>query len=166
MDFRSTILLTGLILIVSTGCVMAEETAGNLTADISENTSVTASNQSAPAAVSDEALMNLALNARSYALENGTMAATSAFSDQASFVKDGMYVSAYDTRGVLLADPFKGGQIGSPFITDDHDAGLVRQLRDLANSGGGIFKPEGSGGLSYYALDVDGSWWLVAVSGR
>ena len=145
---------------------MAAETAGNLTANTSENASFSSSNQSAPAVGSDEALMMLAQGARSYALENGKMAATSAFSDQASFVKSGMYVTAYDTKGVLLADPFKAGQIGSSFIVDDHDAGLVRQLRDLAISGGGILKPEAPGGLSYYALDVDGSWWLVAVSGR
>ncbi len=75
-------------------------------------------------------------------------------------------MTAYDPKGVLLADPYRIDKIGSSFIVDDHDAGLIRRLSDLAQSGGGIIKQQETGGISYYTLDVDGSWWIVAVSGR
>ncbi|MFH0966920.1 MAG: hypothetical protein V1862_04465 [Methanobacteriota archaeon] len=166
MIFRGTLFLIGLIVLVSASFAMAEEITGNLTVNTTEVTGAIASNQSAPGTSSDEALMNLALDARAYALENGRMAAISAFSDKASFIKGGMYVTAYDLKGVLLADPYQSDKIGTSFIMNDHDAGLVRQLSDLAKSGGGILKPAESVGILYYTLDVDGSWWLVAVSGR
>ena len=138
--------------------------AANQTANSSEENATVIGDT----ANTSEALMNLALEARAYALENGKLAAKWAFSDQASFVKDSMYITAYDTKGVLLADPFNPGKIGTKEITDDHDTGIVRQLRDIAQSGGGMLAGNltESGGRSYYALDIDGSWWLVAVSGR
>ena len=53
-----------------------------------------------------------------------------------------------------------------PFITEEHDTGIVRQLKDLAQSGGGILTPEmtDTKGLTYFAEDIDGSWWIVATS--
>lgn len=164
MDVRILIVLAVFGLLLGTCGVFAEEPAANATSNTSEQASVSESNQTSSISP-DEALMNLALDARTYALENGKLAAISAFSDQASFIRNGMHISAYDMKGVLLADPYRSGEVGTSFIADDHDAGLVRQLRDLSESGGGIFRHQESG-ISYYALDVDGSWWLVAVSGR
>ena len=166
MDFRSTFFLMGLILVVSSGHVLSENTTGKpgVNATVVPGTGLI--NLSVGSSGSDEALMNLAFDARAYALEDGKMAATSAFSDHATFIRNGMFVVAYDRKGVLLADPYQSDKIGTSFIVDDHDAGLIRQLSDIARTGGGILKPEGSGGVSYYSLDVDGSWWLAAVSGH
>jgi len=166
MDFRLTLFLVALFVLFGAGVMTAEETTGNLTANTTNDTAAEASNQSVPSIGADEALMNLALDARSYALENGKVAAISAFSDKNSFVKDEIYVTAYDQKGVLLADPYQSDKIGSSFISDDHDAGLIRQLRDQAKSGGGLFTQNASAGISYYTCDVDGNWWLAAVSGH
>ena len=166
MDIRSTLHAFIVILIISCGYALAENATENSTPGINGIPNAS-TNQSILNNESLEALMNLALDARSYALENGNLAAISAFSDQTSFIRNGMYISAYDMRGVLLADPFKTGQIGTAFIADDHDAGIIRQLRDIAQSGGGIMTPDVSGnGISYYVLDVDGGWWIAAASGR
>ena len=43
--------------------------------------------------------MNLALDAKAYALENGKATAVSAFSDKATFVRNGMHISAYNQSG-------------------------------------------------------------------
>lgn len=166
MDIRSTLHTFIVILIISSSYALAENATANSTPGINGIQNASA-NQSVQDIESLEALMNLALDARSYALENGKLAAMSAFSDQTSFIRNGMYISAYDLNGVLLADPFKAGQIGTAFIVDDHDAGIIRQLRDIALSGGGIMTPDVSGnGISYYVLDVDGGWWITAASTR
>lgn len=153
MDARFLVFSLLLILIFIPGTLLAEETA-------------VASNGSSTATSTQEALMNLALDAKAYALENGKATALSAFSDKATFVRDGMYISAYNQSGVLLADPNHPEKIGTPFITDEHDTGIVRQLKDLAQSGGGILTPEmaDTKGLTYFAEDIDGSWWIVATS--
>lgn len=157
MDVRPFFSLLLVFLILS-GCTLAEATA---------SASSNASNQSSLSAGAQEALMNLALDARAYALENGKMTALSAFSDKATFVRNGMYISAYNQSGVLLADPFRTERIGTTLISDNHDNGIVSQLRDLAQSGGGILTPSmtDTGGVSYYAIAVDGGWWIVATSG-
>lgn len=131
MDFRSTILLIGLIVVVSTGHVIAQNTTGNPDVNTTEGAWISVSNQSVQSSGSDEALMNLAFDARAYALENGKMAASSAFSDRASFIRNGMYISAYDPKGVLLADPYQSDKIGTSYILDDHDAGTIRDRKSV-----------------------------------
>lgn len=147
------------VMLIFSGCAVAEGSSGSPTAGASNQTSVSTSGP--------EALMNLALDAKAYALQNGKATALSAFSDQATFVRNGMYISAYNQSGRLLADPFRADKIGTTFITGDHDAGIVRQLRDLAQSGGGILTPDmnSTGGVSYYAESIDGGWWITATSG-
>lgn len=154
MDARFLVYSLLLILLIIPGSLLAED-------------NVVASNGSSSTATStQEALMNLALDAKAYALENGKATALSAFSDKATFIRNGMFISAYNQSGVLLADPNHPEKIGTPFITEEHDTGIVRQLKDLAQSGGGILTPEmtDTKGLTYFAEDIDGSWWIVATS--
>jgi len=156
MDARFLVYSLLLLLLFIPGSILAEN-----------NTSVVTDTPQSAATSAQEALMNLALDAKAYALENGKATALSAFSDKATFVRNGMYISAYNQSGVLLADPYQTDKIGTSFIAPDHDTGIVRQLRDLAQSGGGMLTPEmtDTKGLSYYPADIDGGWWIVAVSG-
>ena len=156
MDARFPVYSLLLLLLFIPGSILAEN-----------NTSVATDTPQSVATGDQESLMNLALDAKAYALENGKATALSAFSDKATFVRNGMYVSAYNQSGVLLADPYQTDKIGTSFIAPDHDTGIVRQLRDLAQSGGGLLTPEmtDTKGVSYYATDIDGGWWIVAVSG-
>ena len=106
--------------------------------------------------------MNLAFDAREYALENGKEKAVTVFSDKAGiFSANGSHIVAFDINGVLLADPSSPGDVGSRFITDDHDPGLVRVMRDLAASGGGLYSEPASGNY-WFVSDIDGSWWICA----
>jgi hypothetical protein len=157
MDARFPVFSFLLILFFIPGTILAEDSAAN-SSNISSTTATSA----------QEALMNLALDAKAYALENGRATALSAFSDKATFVRNEMYISAYNQSGVLLADPYRADKIGTTFITEEHDTGIVRQLKDLAQSGGGILTPEmtDTKGLTYYATDIDGGWWIVATSGN
>ncbi|PWR71444.1 hypothetical protein [Methanospirillum lacunae] len=157
MDTRFLVFSFLLILLFIPGSILAEDSAAT-----SSNIS------SAVTTGAQEALMNLALDAKAYALENGKTTALSAFSDKATFVRNGMYISAYNQSGVLLSDPYRADKIGTSFITEEHDTGIVRQLKDLAQSGGGILTPEmtDTKGLTYYATDIDGGWWIVATSGN
>lgn len=154
--------------IISIGILISSIIIGCSAADQGSNVTVSNGTVAAQTVQPNEALMNLARDARAYALENGKMTAKSAFSDQASFVRGTMHIAAYDTKGVLLADPFRPEKIGTSGITDDHDTGIVRQLRDIAQAGGGFLESNATetSGLSYYVLDIDGSWWLVAISGK
>ena len=132
---------------------------------VSNTTNTT--NQSTPLGIPTisptEQLMNRAFEARVFALEHGKEAALSEFSNPSStFCTDGMYICAYGSDGILLADVTRNSEVGSRFIADDHDAGQVRQMRDLATTGGGLYSDTKTG-ASYYVLDVDGSWWICAA---
>ncbi|HWQ66416.1 MAG TPA: hypothetical protein VN372_06060 [Methanospirillum sp.] len=167
MESRFIAGIITLVMILSVSSVWAEDN-GLLLNNTSMNASITITPEQNLTPTQGELLMNLAQEARSYALENGRVAALSAFSDKATFVRGDMYITAYDPKGTLLADPFNQASIGSSCIGDDHDTGIVRQLRDLAQSGGGIMTPEMSGvaGKTYYVHDIDGSWWMAAVLGK
>ena len=109
-----------------------------------------------------EKLMNLALKARSFALENEKSEVLAEFSNPSGlFCSDGIMISAYDDNGILLADCARHGDIGSRFISDDHDSGQVRLMRDLSTTGGGLFTDAASGKF-WFVADVDGSWWICA----
>lgn len=164
MDVRFSLYIFILILLITGSSSLAESASGNESLNTLTNTTL---NLTVPDLTPDEKLLILAQEAQRYALDNGKLAALSAFSDKSSFVRDGMYIAAYDWRGVLLADPYQGDRIGTLSIADDHDNGIVRHLRDLAQSGGGILTAGASGdGITYYASRVDGSWWIAAASGR
>jgi len=114
---------------------------------------------------SDESLMNLAFRAREYAMENGKLAALSAFSDRATFFGGGMYVIAGGMDGVILADPIQSAAVGTCAISHDHDTGIIARLCDCAVSGGGLFITEsGKGAVSWYVCPVDVTWWVAAVA--
>lgn len=124
-------------------------------------------NQTMIEEVSDESLMNLVIRARDYALENGKMAALSAFSDRTTFFGNGMYVIAADMNGVILADPIQPLKVGTCAISHDHDTGIIMRLCDCAGSGGGLMEIESEKKpVAWYVCPVDESWWIAAVSGN
>jgi len=107
--------------------------------------------------------MNFALNAREFALEEGKNVAITEFSSPSGkFSKDDRYIIAYGMDGILLADMTRTGDTGSRFISDDHDSGIVRQMRDLATTGGGLFTDPKTGNY-WFIVDIDGSWWICAA---
>lgn len=166
MDVRFTLYSILIILIIGTGYCLADVT-GNLTHVTSGTSTNSTDLQSETNVTPGEELLNFALDARAYALENGKMAAISSFSDKSSYIRNGMYIAAYDYKGVLLADPYQSDKVGSICITDDHDPGIVRQLRDLAQAGGGMLTTGENGTpVSYYVCKIDGRWWIAAASGR
>jgi len=113
-----------------------------------------------------EKLMNRAFEARAFALEKGKDTALAEFSNPSGqFNSEGMIIIAYGTDGVLLADSTRPGEVGSRFIADDHDAGQVRMMRDLATTGGGLYTYAATGN-SWFVSDIDGSWWICAAITR
>lgn len=112
----------------------------------------------------EEGLMDLAFKAKEYALEAGKETALSEFSSPSGrFSTDETYIIAFDRTGVLLSDSKRSGDVGTQFISDDYDAGNVRQMGDFASTGGGLFIKEGTG-ESFFILDIDGQWWIAATS--
>lgn len=136
---------------------------GNQSAQTNNTTVNQTEGTPAPVISPQENLMNRAFEARSFALEKGKEAALAEFSNPAGqFARDGMYIIAYDKDGVLLADSTRPGDVGSGFIADDHDAGQIRQMRDLANTGGGLYVDAATGNF-WFVADIDGSWWICAA---
>ncbi|HPP77708.1 hypothetical protein [Methanospirillum sp.] len=136
---------------------------GNQSAQTNNTTVNQTESTLAPVISPQENLMNYAFEARAFALEKGKETALAEFSNPAGqFARDGKIIRAYDTDGVLLADCTRPGDIGSRFITDDHDAGQIRQMRDLANTGGGLYVDAATGNY-WFVADIDGSWWICAA---
>lgn len=163
MDIRVLFIIIAIIIPVPSAAL---GTAGGLSA-LTEIHTLTDDNQSMIKEVSDESLMNLAFRARDYSLENGKMAALSAFSDRTTFFGNGMYVIAADMNGVILADPIQSAKVGTCAISDDHDTGIIMRLCDCAGSGGGLMEIESEKKpVTWYVCPVDESWWIAAVSGN
>lgn len=163
MKLWTVILLCALIVLMAGNMVSGEnQSAENTTPaqSLTNITNVTPVMQITP----QEKLMNLAFEARAFALEIGKNQAIAEFSSPSGqFHKDGMYIIAYAADGILLADSKRPGDIGSRFITDDHDSGQVRLMRDLASTGGGLFTDPKTGDF-WFVSDVDGSWWICAAT--
>ncbi len=140
---------------------------GDGSSDLATNVSPPEQYQAGNETESGEALMNLAFRAREYALENGKLAAVSAFSDRATFFGDGMYVIAGGMDGVILADPIQSVTVGTCAFSHDHDTGIIGRLCDCAGSGGGLFiSKSGNDTVTWYVCPVDVTWWVAAVAGN
>ena len=112
----------------------------------------------------EEAMMNLAFEARAYALNAGEEKAIAEFNNPGGlFAGNSTHLVAYKRDGTLLADFEHPEKIGEKEIKDDHDSGLIRQMRDYALSGGGIFSDPANPTIRYFVTDIDGTWW-IAVS--
>ena len=109
--------------------------------------------------------------AREYAQREGREAALASFNDpHGSFVREDLYIFAYDYNGTTLALPLQPGLIGtSRWDTQDPDG--VFFIRELA-----LAAQDGSGFVRYrymnpaqdsivqeklsYVVGVDDTWWL------
>lgn len=160
MSNRIFFLFSLIFVILSAGICTGDETNGtvNTTApEIIENTQ-------GESQVFEEKLMDLAFKAKEYALEAGKETALSEFSNPSGrFTSNETYIIAFDRTGVLLSDSKRPGDVGTLFISDDYDAGIVRQMGDFASTGGGLFTKEGTS-ESFFILDIDGQWWIAAAS--
>ena len=91
-----------------------------------------------------ESLRNFVDEAVNYSIENGRQKALAAFNDPAGeFVREGLYIFAYDFNGTALALPFQPDIVGEDRI-DIEDANGVAFVRDF------ISLARGGGGESYY----------------
>jgi polar amino acid transport system substrate-binding protein len=135
-----------------------------------------ASNQSVSEALlaSDSArekLVSLLEEARNYTLNNGTEEALKAFSDpRGGFIRDDMYVFAYDFNGTLLAHPYLPGLIGrnNTDLIDPNGVPMIGNLIEIARRGHGFAynvypnpnNKDQTGLKLLYVLRVDDNLWL------
>jgi signal transduction histidine kinase len=112
-------------------------------------------------------------DAAKYAKDNGKDKALSAFNDKnGTFVKEGLYVFAYDFAGNTLAAPTQQDLIGKNRIDvkDPNGVNFIRDMADLAKGGSGFTyyvyadpKKDMMQRLKLsYAMKVDDNWWLGA----
>jgi len=109
--------------------------------------------------------------ARTYALEYGQVAALEEFNDPGgSFVRDDLYIFAYDYQGDVLALPFQPELIGTNRleIMDINGRPYIRDMAEIAANGSGFIQyvyTNPAGGYAYepklsYVTAVDDTWWL------
>jgi signal transduction histidine kinase len=120
-----------------------------------------------------EALKSFVDEALNYSIENGREKSLEAFNDPAGeFVREDLYIFAYDFNGIVLALPFQPEIVGENRIGVE-DANGVAFIQDF------ISLARGGGGESYYlypnpaenmteglklsrVAKVDETWWLGA----
>jgi signal transduction histidine kinase len=119
-------------------------------------------------------LVSFVKDAAAYAKSNGKDSAVKAFNDKnGQFMKNGLYVFAYDFQGNTLAAPTQPDLIGTSRI-DVKDPNGVKLIRDMAD----IAKNNETGYLYYiyadpsknmqqrlklsYVTKIDDTWWLGA----
>jgi len=120
-----------------------------------------------------ESLKGFVDEARNYSVENGRKSALEAFNDPAGeFIREDLYIFAYDFNGTTLALPFQPEIVGENRI-EVEDANGVTFIRDF------LSLARGGDGESYYiypnprenmteelklshVTKVDDDWWLGA----
>ncbi|OPX77388.1 MAG: Cache domain protein [Methanosaeta sp. PtaB.Bin039] len=111
--------------------------------------------------------------ARSYALREGKDAALQVFNDpEGAFVRDGLYIFAYDFMGNSLSLPFQPDLLGDNRldVLDANGVAVTRDNLELARGGSGQTyylypnpKEEMRDELKLsYTTAVDDTWWLAA----
>jgi len=118
----------------------------------------------------DTGLQAFVNEAKTYAKTNGRDRAVAEFNNlSGSFIRNDLYIFAYDNNGTVLAWPYRPDQIGINRInaTDPAGTGHVKAFIDTAKNGGGM--------VDYYSVnpatnttqlkisyvtDVDGTWML------
>lgn len=106
-----------------------------------------------------------------FAHENGRELAQKAFSDpKGNFIRDGLYIFAYDYDGLTLAHPYQPELIGTSRIDtkDPNGIQINQQAIDAVRLGNGFFYfiySDPSKNMTptlklSYVADVDGTWYL------
>ncbi len=127
--------------------------------------------------LSRDDLVAFVKNAVDYAQKNGKEKAVAAFNDpNGQFVKGELVIMAFDFNGTALASPPYAKDVAENHINlinyhDPDGVATIREMRDLAQNGGGISytvaKVSANGRDIYvpkidYAEPVDGTWWLFS----
>ncbi|WP_292522134.1 cache domain-containing protein [Methanoculleus sp.] len=124
-----------------------------------------------PAADAAEEMKAFVAKAAAYAREHGRTDALTAFNDpDGEFVRDELYIFAYDMNGTVLALPFQQAFIGTD-RSGVHDSGGVAYIAGMsrlaAEGGGSIYYlyPNPARGYAEelklgYVLPVDGTWFV------
>ena len=120
----------------------------------------------------DPVLRQFVDEAKTYAMTNGRMKSAAAFNDpNGSFIRNDLYIFAYDYNGTVLAWPYRHDQVGQNRrdVTDPVGAYHIRSMIDAARNGSGM--------VDYYSVnprtnrtdlkisyiaDVDGTWFIGA----
>jgi polar amino acid transport system substrate-binding protein len=138
--------------------------AGYYPSDLTANFSQTSRND----------LVNYVEDAVKYAKEKGKDSAIREFNNNksAQFIKDDLYVFAYDFNGTMLAIPYQPRLLGNNRmdIQDPNGVKFVRPAIDLVNAGGGFIYyiyPDPARNMTLrlkltYVSKVDDTWWLGA----
>lgn len=120
--------------------------------------------------------------AAEYARNAGKEAAVAEFSDRnGSYVRDDLYIYAYEMDGTLLAHPFEEEQVGTNRLNWTAADGMrvIECATDVVSDGGGYFLymyPRPVEGITTinesalsayrvkigYALPVDDDWWIAS----
>jgi len=127
--------------------------------------------------LSRDDLVSFVKNAVDYAKKNGKESAIAAFNDpNGSFVQGELVIMAFDYNGTNLVSPPYSKELTRNRINlinyhDPDGVATIREMRDLAQDGGGISytvaKVSLDGRDIYvpkidYAEPVDGTWWLFS----
>jgi len=127
--------------------------------------------------LSRDDLVAFVKNAVDYAKKNGKEQAIIAFNDpNGQFVKGELVIMAFDFNGTALASPPYAQDLAANHINlinyhDPDGVATIREMRDIAQDGGGISytvaKVSPGGRDIYvpkidYAEPVDGTWWLFS----
>ena len=149
----------------------ADEVA-NATGKVAANNTTNVTAAAEPDLINDT-LVKFVTDARTYAVMNGKADALATFNDRTGgFVKDKMYIFAYDFDGKALALPYNPGMVGLNQIAQTDSKGLryIQQMRDTAKLGVGFVKYQeadmmNKGTVSEkvsYVTNVDGTYWIGA----
>ena len=124
-----------------------------------------------PAADAADEMKAFVAGAAAYAREHGRTDALAAFNDpDGEFVRDELYIFAYDVNGTVLALPFQQGFVGTD-RSGVHDSGGVAYIAGMsrlaAEGGGSIYYlyPNPARGYAEelklgYVLPVDETWFV------
>ena len=125
----------------------------------------------APPADADDEMKAFVAEAALYAREHGRTGAIPAFNDpDGEFVRDELYIFAYDMNGTVLALPFQQAFIGTD-RSAVHDSSGVAYIADMSRiaavGGGSIYYVYPNPAQGYveelklgYILPVDGTWFV------
>jgi polar amino acid transport system substrate-binding protein len=111
--------------------------------------------------------------AKSYALTRGKSAAIAEFNNlSGTFIRDGLYVFAYDYNGTTLAYPYRPDLIGLNRINSTDITGKqhIREMVNSAKNGSSTvyyftqnpLKGNATELKASYLMDVDGTWFVGA----
>lgn len=121
-----------------------------------------------------EELVSFVEGAASFARKNGKAQAVQVFMNTSGpFVRDELYIIAYDSNATNLAHPYSPGiwNLSLKHYTDEDAVAIIAELTDVARRGGGFAHttrqiPVG-GHVIYapklqYVVPVDDTWWVSA----